>query len=316
MKLRWWAPLIVMIALVLGGFVQPLLDRAHAATAADTKPAMGPGSEAGPTHNGDRNGDPGYPADKYPGYGPVDQSAPLDFSTQPSSVPHTYVAGRLYNVQVLKQRSYGDVLTQMTAYTEALGVSCTYCHNAQNFAYDTPTKKIARTMAGMVAKIDTNWVGTVHRDYPNFAVSGAVGCVTCHRGQPRHNVEWNIVPVQYLDWPAKTTKQAGYVVNSMYSVSRSLGVNCLFCHNSADFVTLQYYPTNRIAHRMWQMVDAINHQYLPPNIKAVTCYTCHQGAKWPSKLVTSGTDQTPVTVAPMHPEVHDNPGAHLASGAR
>jgi hypothetical protein len=127
-------------------------------------------------------------------------------------------------------------------------------------------------------------------------------------------VQWNIVPVQYLAYRYKSTKMAGYVVNSMYSVAKSLGTNCLFCHNSADFVTLQYYPTNKIAYRMWRMVDDINHKYLPANIKAVTCYTCHQGNNWPSALVTAGLNQAPVQAVAAHPEVHQNPGAHLDAG--
>ena len=248
-------------------------------------------------------------------YGPVDQSAPLDFSTQPKSVPRNYVGGRLYNVQVLKGYSYAQVVAQMGYYTTALGVSCTYCHNAGNFAYDTATKKIARTMQIMSNGVQRGYIDPVKKDYPNYAVTGAVGCATCHRGAPQMAVKWNIVPVQYLNYANKSTKQAGYVVNSMYSASRSLGVNCLFCHNSADFVTLQYYPTNKIAHRMWAMVDDINHKYLPPNVKAVTCYTCHQGGKWPSVLVKAGLDQSPVQAEAAHPEYQDNPGAHIAAGA-
>jgi hypothetical protein len=289
---------IAMLVLVLGGIVQPLLSTSRAAS---------PQQDAGSA-----NAVGNHRAQ----YGPVDQSAPLDFSTQPAAVPHAYAAGRLYNVQALKGLSYPQVLGQMASYTQALGVSCTYCHNANNYAYDTPTKKAARSMILMTQKVDANWIGPVHRDFPNYAVKGAVGCVTCHRGQPLHEVALNIVPVQYLDWPAKSARQAGYVVNSMYSVSKSLGVNCLFCHNSADFVTLQYYPTNRIAHRMWQMVDAINHQYMPANIEAVTCYTCHHGAKWPSELVSSPNDQSAVEPIASHPEVHDNPGAHLSTGVR
>ena len=127
-------------------------------------------------------------------------------------------------------------------------------------------------------------------------------------------VHYNVVPVQYLLYHNKSTKQAGSVVNSMYSAAKSLGVNCLFCHNSADFITLQGYPTNRIAHRMWQMVDAINHKYMPANIEAVTCYTCHHGAKWPTQLVAGGSDQTAVQARALHPEVHLNPGAHVAAG--
>jgi hypothetical protein len=249
-------------------------------------------------------------------YGPVDQSKPLDFSNQPKSVPRNYVPGKLYNVQVLKGYTYAQLIGQMTYYTQSVGVSCTYCHNALNFAYDTPTKKIARTMQIMSNGVTSAWINPVKHDYPNYAVTGAVGCGTCHRGAPQMGVKWNIVPVQYLNYGNKSTKQAGYVVNSMYSAARSLGVNCLFCHNSADFVSLQYYPTNQIAHRMWAMVDDINHKYLPANIEAVTCYTCHQGAKWPSVLVKAGLDQTPVQAVAAHPEYQDDPGAHIAAGAR
>lgn len=304
MQLRSLGALVIMLALAVGGVVQPLVER----------------SRAGSIETGERLGGTignGVPTDPHPAvYGPVDQNAPLDFSTQPRTVPRSYVPGRLYNVQALKKYDYAGVVGQMTYFTQALGVQCQYCHNVNNFAYDTPTKKIARTMIVMVGRIQTEHIAGVHKDYPNYAVSGAVGCATCHRGAPLHPVEYNVVPVQYLDWPAKSSRQAGFVVNSMYSVTKSLGVNCLFCHNSADFKTLRYYPTNQIAHRMWRMVDDINHKYMPANIEAVTCYTCHHGAKWPSQLVAGGTDQTPVQAHPAHPEVHDNPGAHLASGVQ
>jgi hypothetical protein len=247
-------------------------------------------------------------------YGPVDQNKPLDFSTQPASVPRNYNPGQLYNIQVLKGKDYGQIVGLMGQYATALGVQCSYCHNVKNFAYDTATKKIARTMIAMTGKIDTDWVSPIHHDYPNYQVRGAVGCITCHRGQPLMAVQYNVVPVQYLDWPAKSSRDAGYVVNSMYSVSKSLGVNCQFCHNTADFVSLQYYPTNQIAHRMWRMAADINHKYLPANIEAVTCYTCHHGAKWPSALVATGVDQSSVQATAMHPEVQENPAAHLSTG--
>ena len=231
-------------------------------------------------------------------------------------MPRNYVGGRVYNVQVLKGYNYGQVIGQMAYFTQALGVQCQYCHNIANFASYPTRKKIARTMLIMTGKIQSDYIAGIHNSFPNYAIHGAVGCVTCHRGAPVMDVSNNIVPVQYLDWPAKSAKQAGFVVNSMYAVSRSLGVNCLFCHNTADFVTLRYYPTNQIAHRMWHMVDDINHKYLPPNIEAVTCNTCHHAAKWPNALVLGGVDQSPVQATAVHPEVHANPGAHLASGVQ
>ena len=304
MRQRWLGAFVIVFTLALGGAVQPLIDRSRADT-------INTGESNGGTIG---NSVPSAPHAAV--YGPVDQNAPLDFATQPATVPHTYQPDHLYNVQVLKRYDYGHVLGQMASISLALGVSCTYCHTAKNFAYDTPTKKIARTMMVMVGRIDAEYVNGVHKDYPKFAVNGSVGCVTCHRGAPLHPVEFNVVPVQYLDWPAKSSRQEGFVVNSMYSAAKSLGVNCLFCHNSADFRTLRYYPTNQIAHRMWQMVSDINHKYLPANIEAVTCYTCHQGNRWPTKLVAGGTDQTPVQAIPAHPEVQQNPGAHVASGVQ
>jgi hypothetical protein len=325
---KLFAPLLVATAIVVASSVAPLLNPARAATPGTQPQGMKPvGSAMGLTERAEQTpnilvnpAQNGNEIDEraieiYRGqYGPVDQAKPLDFSNQPKSVPRNYAGGQLYNVQVLKGYTYVQLIGQMTYYTTALGVQCTYCHNVGNFAYDTPTKKIARTMQIMSNAAQRDWVQPVKHDYPNYSVSGAVGCVTCHRGAPHMGVKYNIVPVQYLNYTNKSTKQAGYVVNSMYSAAKSLGVNCLFCHNSADFVSLQYYPTNQIAHRMWAMVDDINHKYLPPNIKAVTCYTCHQGAKWPSALVKAGLDQTPVQAVASHPEYSENPGAHLDSG--
>jgi len=318
------APLLVAAAVVAASSVAPLFSSAKADTggAPATTSSMnsperalqGTQSTVNPAQDGVEIDERALQLYTHV-YGPVDQSKPLDFAGQPAAVPHTYVAGKLYNVQVLKGYTYATLLGQMGYYTQALGVSCTYCHNVSNYAYDTPTKKIARTMQIMSNGVTRDWVDPVKRDYPNYAVTGVVGCATCHRGAVHMDVKWNIVPVQYLDYNNKSTKQAGYAVNSMYSAAKSLGVNCLFCHNSADFLTLQYYPTNKIAHRMWAMVDDINHKYLPANIKAVTCYTCHQGAKWPAVLVQAGLDQTPVQAVAAHPEVHENPGAHLESGA-
>jgi hypothetical protein len=316
--MRLFGPLFVAAVVVAASSIAPLFNNAKADTgpaAATTAPERAlqvPPMSVNPAQDGEEIDHRAL--EIYKGeYGPVDQSKPLDYSNQPASVPRAgkYVPGQVYNLQVFKGYNYGQIVGQMAYYTTALGVQCTYCHNVQNYAYDTATKKIARTMQIMSNGVQHDWIEPVKRDYPNYAVVGAVGCATCHRGNPHMAVKWNIVPVQYLDSTNKSTKQAGYVVNSMYSAARSLGVNCLFCHNSADFVSLQYYPTNKIAHRMWAMVDDINHKYLPPNIKAVTCYTCHQGAKWPTALVKAGLDQTTVQAVASHPEYQDNPGAHL-----
>ena len=104
-------------------------------------------------------------------------------------------------------------------------------------------------------------------------------------------------------------------MNSMYSVPRVARRELPVLPQHGRLRDPAVLSDQPIAHRMWQMVDDINHQYLPPNIKAVTCYTCHQGAKWPNALVTGRPDETPVEAElPLHPEVHANPGAHLDAG--
>jgi hypothetical protein len=312
---KLFGPLFLAAVIVAASSVAPLFNKAKADTPGSAvgqpeRAVQTPALMVNPAQDGEEIDHRAL--EIYKGqYGPVDQSKPLDFSDQPKSVPHNYIPGQVYNLQVFKGYNYGQVVGQMALYTTALGVQCTYCHNVQNYAYDTATKRIARTMQIMSNGVTHDWIEPVKRDYPNYAVTGAVGCATCHRGNPHMDVRWNVVPVQYLNSTNKSTKQAGYVVNSMYSAARSLGVNCLFCHNSADFVSLQYYPTNKIAHRMWAMLDDINHKYLPPNVKAVTCYTCHQGAKWPTALVKAGLDQTTVQAVAAHPDYQDNPGAHL-----
>ena len=336
---RLLAPLIIIAALVFAGLFQPLAERARAdtgppgpnttrpfegvsdrnATAFQQRPTavVGQGKRTFVPNQqyttsvtpflGTPYGGP-IPPDQAKGVGPVDQAAALDFATQPKSVPKAYVGGKLYNVQVLKKYDYAGVLNQMNYFSQSLGVQCQYCHNLTNYAYDTPTKALARNMVQGTVAINASWVQPDKKDVPTQAVSGAVGCATCHRGSPRLDVHYNITPVQYVQYRYKTTKQLGYVYNAMYGVARSLGVNCLFCHNTADFVTLRYYPTNKLALRMFYMVDDINHKYFPPTVKAVTCYTCHQGAKWPSALVKAGDDQTPIDGVPAHPAAHYNPG--------
>jgi hypothetical protein len=332
---RLLGPLVIFGVLASAGGLEPLLDKARA----DTINVSG-GRDPGPTaiqtrvqtvvgqgHRtwvvnqqqatamtpflGTPYGGP-IPAEQAKGVGPVDQNAPRDVRTQPASVPHSYTAGRLYNVQVLKKYNYAGLVGQMSYFTQALGVQCQYCHNATNYAYDTPTKVLARKMVQGTLAINQTWVDAGKKANPTQAVVGSVGCATCHRGNARMDVHFNIVPVQYVQYRYKTTKQLGYVYNAMYGVARSLGVNCLFCHNTADFITLRYYPTNKMALHMFYMVDSINHKYFPPSVKAVTCYTCHQGSKWPTALVKSADDQTPVRGYALHPDAHYNPGDPVA----
>jgi Photosynthetic reaction centre cytochrome C subunit len=64
-----------------------------------------------------------------------------------------------------------DIRMEMNDWTEALGVTCNYCHVAGDFPSDlNPKKETARKMATMVKVINKDFLG------------GKAKCVLCHRG--------------------------------------------------------------------------------------------------------------------------------------
>ncbi|MBK7995341.1 MAG: c-type cytochrome [Blastocatellia bacterium] len=77
------------------------------------------------------------------------------------------------NIQVLKGVPASEILTVMKAFTEGLGVNCTYCHvsTEELDKDDKAMKATARKMLEMVR--ETN------KKYPT---NGVVTCYTCHRG--------------------------------------------------------------------------------------------------------------------------------------
>jgi Photosynthetic reaction centre cytochrome C subunit len=64
-------------------------------------------------------------------------------------------------------------------YSRALGVSCTHCHNEQDFASDEKRpKRAAREMAAMHRMINQQLAGMQNLE-PDHHV---INCSTCHRG--------------------------------------------------------------------------------------------------------------------------------------
>lgn len=67
-----------------------------------------------------------------------------------------------------------EVRPAMGAYRAALGVQCTYCHVAGDFASDAnPKKDVARSMITMNREIDSKFL----------AGKTQATCYTCHRGE-------------------------------------------------------------------------------------------------------------------------------------
>jgi hypothetical protein len=78
------------------------------------------------------------------------------------------------NLKILKVATGAEVMQIMRTFTTGLGVQCSYCHMAGNYASDeNPKKDEARKMIAMAQKINTEFPdGKMH-----------VTCYTCHRGE-------------------------------------------------------------------------------------------------------------------------------------
>ena len=127
----------------------------------------------------------------------------------------------------------------------------------------------------------------------------------------------------------QSTKQTEYTYGLMMHMSKSLGVNCTYCHNTRSFAEWDgSTPQRATAWYGIRMTRAVNNQYLgslagtfPANrlgptgdVPKVNCATCHQGAFKPmygaSMLKTHpelvGAVRVTVTPAVPGPEVSAN----------
>lgn len=87
------------------------------------------------------------------------------------------------NVQWLNDVSAGTLLAIMDeGYSRALGVTCTHCHNEQDFASDEKRpKRAAREMAVMHRGINAQLAKMEHLATPATA-NRSINCATCHKG--------------------------------------------------------------------------------------------------------------------------------------
>lgn len=85
------------------------------------------------------------------------------------------------NVTALPHFTASQLLTTMTAFNEALGVRCTFCHTAGQWAAETSDHKaIARGMIAMTHRINAAELVRAGADD-----GSRVTCYTCHRARPR-----------------------------------------------------------------------------------------------------------------------------------
>ncbi len=213
---------------------------------------------------------------------------------------------------------------------------CNYCHNPENLADDSVyTKVVARKMLQMTASINSQFqphVGetgvtcyTCHAGKPVPAnvwstdpgPRQAGGMAAKRNGQNLASEVAGFSSLPYDPFTALLNKvesirvtaptalpqthevpiqQAEKTFGLMMHFSKSLAVNCTFCHNTRDFSDWSQSPPARTT--AWhgiEMVSHINKNYMdtladvfPDNrkgplgdVQKANCATCHQGANKP-----------------------------------
>jgi len=213
---------------------------------------------------------------------------------------------------------------------------CEYCHNVENLASDEKyTKNVARRMLQMTRQINSQWklhvantgvtCWTCHRGQPvpsgtwftnpgPRTASGAMGykggqntqgvAAIGHAALPYDPLTEYLVgdkaisvqATQALGKDRPATKQTEWTYALMMYVSKSLGVNCTYCHNTrAMGVWDQSTPKRTTAWYGIRMVRQLNEAYLNPllplypanrlgktgDAPKVACETCHKGVYKP-----------------------------------
>jgi photosynthetic reaction center cytochrome c subunit len=209
---------------------------------------------------------------------------------------------------------------------------CAYCHNVANMADDSLyTKIVARRMIQMTQNINGNWTSHVHETGvtcytchggnpvpkniwfkdPGPEMAGGLAETDTGMAHPTEAIGATSLPYDpftpFLEQAASirvqgdtalptgnlsSIKQTEWTYALMIHFSKSLGVNCDYCHNSRAFSDWsQSSPARVTAWYGIRMVRDINNDYLDPlngvfpayrkgptgDSPKVYCATCHQG---------------------------------------
>jgi photosynthetic reaction center cytochrome c subunit len=233
---------------------------------------------------------------------------------------------------------------------------CNYCHVPDNLADDSKYQKVvARRMLEMTRDINTNWTAhvvktgvtcyTCHRGQPIpsnvwFQDPGpkrATGMLGNNAGQnsPGRNVGLTAMqfdpftpflkeatPVRIASGTAlpagnrASIQQTEQTYGLMVHMSKGLGVNCTFCHDSRNFRDwTESTPQRAVSWYGIRMARALNNTYLEPltstfpasrrgplgDVAKINCATCHQGVNKPmygAQMVADYPELRPVKAAP------------------
>lgn len=261
------------------------------------------------------------------------------------------------NVQVLGHLSTGEFVGLMNSITAWVSPQqgCAYCHVDGNLASDAIyTKVVSRRMLQMTMHINENlkshvketgvtcW--TCHRGQPVPAYiwyeepkSEVLAFIGDDAQQNKFNPDngtslprtafeqfllgdTNIRVQTDAPLPAEnrsSIKQAEWTYSLMMHFSRSLGVNCTYCHNSRAWENWDESPLARsVAWHGIRMVRHLNNEWLVPLTKEfpperlgvngdapkLNCSTCHQGAYKPLLGQSMLPDYPPLARAEAQPQ--------------
>jgi Photosynthetic reaction centre cytochrome C subunit len=193
------------------------------------------------------------------------------------------------NIQVLKGIPASRLMGAMNFFARSLGVKCNHCHILNEFDKDEkPTKLTARKMYQLVQ--------LTHKSLGNTRVS----CFMCHRGKAvpepmpaevKAEVDELIKDGEKDTRPAEKVFKniqrlkgvpAGRIMGIMTMFSKSLGVECSFCHDETAFEKDDNEHKQK-ARQMMSMVGSIAREiYQGPT--TINCYTCHRGQAEPVSM--------------------------------
>src|SRR6202050_1379582 len=93
---------------------------------------------------------------------------------------NTVVDSVFHNLKVLGGFPASNLLLAMNSWSRALGVSCTHCHNPDDWSLDLkPEKEIARQMSLMTTQINAQFLSKI-KGLSNRPI---VNCTSCHNGK-------------------------------------------------------------------------------------------------------------------------------------
>jgi photosynthetic reaction center cytochrome c subunit len=262
---------------------------------------------------------------------------------EPTDDKATSVYSNVRVLTDLNVNQFNRVMLGLAAWVAPAEQSCNYCHGENMASDDLYTKRVARRMLQMTRHINKDWQAhvaltgvtcyTCHRGQPvpsyvwvrdpgpkagGFASNnqgmGHPNWVNGSTGMHADPFTATILGTSPIRIQASQPLPAGYgksiqateqTYSLMIAMSKSLGVNCDFCHNSRAFRDWGESTPQRVtAWHGLQLSRELNTEYLEP-LKAelpanrlgalgdapkVYCATCHQGVNKPLLGVSLAKD--------------------------